>query len=60
MPTDEDWPSVTPVARSFHPASVPLPLHQGYVVPVATPPAKFANAELMEDPTLSSLNTTHY
>jgi hypothetical protein len=50
MPTDEDWPSVSPVARSFHPASVPLPLHQGYVVRGATPPSKFANAELMKIP----------
>ncbi|EFX66309.1 hypothetical protein DAPPUDRAFT_302746 [Daphnia pulex] len=50
MPTDQDWPSVWPVARSFHPASVPLPLHQGWVVPGATPPGKFANAELMKIP----------
>lgn len=50
MPTDQDWPSVWPVARVFHPASVPLPLHQGWVVPGATPPGKFANAELMKIP----------
>ncbi|EFX82761.1 hypothetical protein DAPPUDRAFT_240975 [Daphnia pulex] len=31
MPTDQDWPSVWPVARSFHSASVPLPLHQGWL-----------------------------
>ncbi|XP_046638685.1 28S ribosomal protein S35, mitochondrial-like isoform X2 [Daphnia pulicaria] len=50
MPTDEDWPSVSPIARSFHPASFPLPLHQDYVVPGATPPGKFANAEMMKIP----------
>ncbi|XP_046438242.1 uncharacterized protein LOC124189813 [Daphnia pulex] len=50
IPTKEDWPSVSPVARSFHPASFPLPLHQNYVVPGATPPSKFANAEMMKIP----------
>nr|CAG4647206.1 EOG090X09BG [Megafenestra aurita]SVE92503.1 EOG090X09BG [Megafenestra aurita] len=50
MPVDQDWPSVWPVARVFHPASVPLPLHQGWVVPGASPPGKFANAELMKIP----------
>ncbi|EFX86513.1 hypothetical protein DAPPUDRAFT_44321, partial [Daphnia pulex] len=47
---DQDWHSVRPVARSFHPASVLLPLHQGWVVLGATPPSKFANAELMKIP----------
>nr|CAG4649490.1 EOG090X09BG [Scapholeberis mucronata]SVE93732.1 EOG090X09BG [Scapholeberis mucronata] len=50
MPVDQDWPSVWPVARVFHPASVPLPLHQGWVEPGVTPPGKFANAELMKIP----------
>lgn len=50
MPVDQDWPSVWPVARVFHPASVPLPLHQGWVEPGTTPPGKFANAELMKIP----------
>lgn len=50
MPVDQDWPSVWPVARSFHPASVPLPLHQGWVLPGVSPPGKFANAELMKIP----------
>lgn len=50
MPIDQDWPSVWPVARVFHPASVPLPLHQGWVEPGVTPPGKFANAELMKIP----------
>nr|CAG4641847.1 EOG090X09BG [Eurycercus lamellatus] len=50
MPVDQDWPSVWPVARVFHPASVPLPLHQGWVGVGQTPPGKFANAELMKIP----------
>ncbi len=50
MPTDQDLPLVWPVARSFHPGSVPLPLHQEWLVLVATPPSKFANAELMKIP----------
>ena len=50
MPVDQDWPSVWPVLRTFHQASVPLPLHQGWVNPGATPPGKFANAELMKIP----------
>lgn len=50
MPVDQDWPSVWPVARTFHPASVPLPLHQGWVKPGQTPPGKFANPELMKIP----------
>jgi len=50
MPVNQDWPSVWPVARSFHPASVPLPLFQGYVPPHKAPPGKFANLELMKIP----------
>jgi small subunit ribosomal protein S35 len=55
MPTDQDWPSVWPVARSFHPASVPLPLHQGWVVSWATPPDKLVlcQCRVDEDPQLS-------
>jgi len=49
MPTDQDWPSVWPGARTFHPASVPLPLRQGYQEKGA-PPNKYANAELMKIP----------
>jgi len=48
MPVDQDWPSVWPTAKTFHPASVPLPLHQGYVPNHLAPPGKFANAELMK------------
>ncbi len=50
MPVDQDWGSVWPVARSFHPASVPLPLHQGYVPPQRAPPNKWGNLELMKIP----------
>nr|CAG4637908.1 EOG090X09BG [Chydorus sphaericus] len=50
MSVDQDWPSVWPTARVFHPASVPLPLYQGWVKPGVTPPGKFANPELMKIP----------
>lgn len=49
MPVDQDWPSVWPGARTFHPASVPLPVRQGYMEKGA-PPSKYANAELMKIP----------
>lgn len=49
MPIDQDWGNVWPGPKTFHPASVPLPLHQGYVEKGA-PPGKFANAELMKIP----------
>ncbi|KAK2715936.1 small ribosomal subunit protein mS35-like [Artemia franciscana] len=50
MPIDQDWTSVWPVARSFHPASVPLPIRQGYPKKGQASPGKFANAELMKIP----------
>lgn len=49
MPVDQDWPSVWPGARTFHPASVPLPLRQGYREK-GVPLGKFANPELMKIP----------
>ncbi|GLV42646.1 mitochondrial ribosomal protein S35 [Carabus blaptoides fortunei] len=49
MPVDQDWGNVWPGPKTFHPATVPLPLHQGYVEKGA-PPGKFANAELMKIP----------
>ncbi|XP_034941958.1 28S ribosomal protein S35, mitochondrial [Chelonus insularis] len=49
MPTDQDWPSVWPGPRTFHPAVVPLPIRQGYAKKKA-PPSKFGNAELMKIP----------
>lgn len=50
MPVDQDWGSVWPAQRSFHPASVPLPVRQGYPLPNEAPPHKYANAELMKIP----------
>ncbi|XP_013117863.1 small ribosomal subunit protein mS35 [Stomoxys calcitrans] len=50
MATDQDWTAVWPAPRSFHPASVPLPIRQGFTVKGAAPPSKFANAELMKIP----------
>ncbi|KAJ6622855.1 28S ribosomal protein S35, mitochondrial [Pseudolycoriella hygida] len=50
MAVDQDWGSVWPGPRSFHPATVPLPLHQGFVPKNMAPPGKFANAELMKIP----------
>lgn len=50
MAVDQDWGAVWTGPRSFHPATVPLPLRQGYVKPTKAPPGKFANAELMKIP----------
>ncbi|XP_075159824.1 mitochondrial ribosomal protein S35 [Haematobia irritans] len=50
MATDQDWTAVWPAPRSFHPASVPLPIRQGFTVKGAAPPSKYANAELMKIP----------
>lgn len=50
MPVDQDWGNVWPGPRTFHPASVPLPVRQGFTEKGAAPPAKFANAELMKIP----------
>lgn len=50
MPVDQDWPSVWPGARTFHPASVPLPLRQGYQEKNVPPPDKYVNAELLKIP----------
>lgn len=50
MPVDQDWPSVWPGPRTFHPASVPLPVRQGFMSHKIPPPSKYANAELMKLP----------
>nr|CAG4651976.1 EOG090X09BG [Triops cancriformis] len=50
MSPDQDWGSVWPTARSFHPASVPLPVRQGFVPLGQAAPGKFGNAELMKIP----------
>lgn len=49
MSVDQDWGNVWPGPRSFHPATVPLPIRQGYVEKGVTP-GKYANAELMKIP----------
>lgn len=49
MPVDQDWGNVWPGPRTFHPASVPLPLYQGWVKKGA-PPNKYGNLELMKIP----------
>ncbi|XP_014243890.1 28S ribosomal protein S35, mitochondrial [Cimex lectularius] len=49
MPVDQIWSDVWPGPRSFHPASVPLPLRQG-VNNLGPSPSKWGNAELMKIP----------
>lgn len=50
MPVDQDWGNVWTGPRSFHPATVPLPIRQGYTPKGQPAPGKFANAELMKIP----------
>ena len=51
MKPDQDWPSVWPAAKTFHPASVPLPVRQGYThLKGQVVPGKHANVELMKVP----------
>lgn len=50
MQTDQDWMSVWPGHRSFHPAVVPLSIRQGYPKKNSAPPSKYGNAELMKIP----------
>lgn len=53
MSVKQKWSNVWPGPRSFHPATVPLPIRQGYINPLKDkrpPPDKFANAELMKIP----------
>jgi len=51
MKPDQDWGSVWPAARTFHPAVVPLPVRQGVVqTKNQVIPSKYANAELMKTP----------
>lgn len=49
MKEDQDWPSVWPGPRTFHPATVPLPIRQGRNK-LGAPPNKYGNAELMKIP----------
>lgn len=50
MSPDQDWGAVWPGPRSFHPATVPLPVRQGFTEGGKAAPGKFANAELMKIP----------
>lgn len=50
MAIDQDWGAVWPGSRSFHPATVPLPVRQGWTPKNQPSPSKFANAELMKIP----------
>ncbi|XP_012285185.1 28S ribosomal protein S35, mitochondrial [Orussus abietinus] len=50
MQVDQDWPSVWPGPRTFHPGVVPLPVRQGYPKKREGPPSKWANTELMKIP----------
>lgn len=49
MKEDQDWTSVWPGPRTFHPAVVPLPIRQGHNKKKA-PPGKYGNAEIMKIP----------
>jgi len=49
MPTDQNWTNVWPGPKTFHPASVPLPLRQG-LNNLGPAPNKYGNAELMKIP----------
>lgn len=50
MAVDQSWDAVWPGPRTFHPASVPLPIRQGYTPKGVPAPGKYANAELMKIP----------
>lgn len=50
MATDQNWGAVWPGPRTFHPATVPLPVRQGWTPKNKPPPSKYANAELMKIP----------
>jgi len=51
MRPDQEWSSVWPAARTFHPAVVPLPVRQGIPqIKTKITPSKHANTELMKIP----------
>jgi len=51
MKPSQDWNSVWPAARTFHPAVVPLPVRQGAIqIKNQVIPSKYANTELMKIP----------
>ncbi|XP_076044522.1 mitochondrial ribosomal protein S35 isoform X2 [Oratosquilla oratoria] len=47
---DQNWGNVWPTARTFQPATVPLPVRQGYPAKNQAVPDKWGNAELMKIP----------
>ncbi|XP_068459412.1 small ribosomal subunit protein mS35 [Clinocottus analis] len=50
MPVDQDWTAVYPVATSFRPNAVPLPVRMGFPVKGGIPPEKKGNLELIKIP----------
>jgi len=52
MAINQDWGNVWPAARTFHPATVPLPIHMSYVEDesLKSPLTKFNNPELLKIP----------
>uniref|UniRef100_A0A914WLZ2 Ribosomal protein S24/S35 mitochondrial conserved domain-containing protein n=1 Tax=Plectus sambesii TaxID=2011161 RepID=A0A914WLZ2_9BILA len=61
MPTDQDWPSVWPMAASFKAAAVPLPIRMGWQKKFSNrpPPDKIANLELVKIPNFLHLTPKH-
>lgn len=56
MPVDQHWPSVWPVAASFKPSVVPLPVRQGFPRKNQAPCVKEGNLELMKIPNFLHLS----
>ncbi|XP_029993292.1 small ribosomal subunit protein mS35 [Sphaeramia orbicularis] len=50
MPVDQDWAAVYPIATTFRPSSVPLPVRMGSPVKGGAPPEKNGNLELIKIP----------
>lgn len=50
MLANQDWQTIWPAARTFHPNIVPFPLQQGYKNTKGIHPNKYGNAELMKIP----------
>lgn len=49
MKENQDWPSVWPVAKTYVPSAVPLPLRQSYEEKLSNVPiGKYANTELIK------------
>ncbi|XP_056595963.1 28S ribosomal protein S35, mitochondrial [Triplophysa dalaica] len=50
MSVSQDWTAVYPIAASFKPSAVPLPVRMGYPVKRGVPPEKKGNLELIKIP----------